>query len=531
MAPLFSASLCAFGLAVAPAAALVAKAAQVGPSKRAGLRKISSSAYTKAMLTPVRSVAVETESLPLASDTLTADRAKLGELVDEEDEEDGEAKRAARLAKAEKPLDVFVVGLSHHNAQVEVREKLAIAESDWEEAARAIVDESNGAVVEAAILSTCNRFEVYFSARDARAGMAATTAYLQKRSNLPMAELRSSLFMLADSDCVAHAFRVSGGLDSLVVGEGQILAQMKACYAHAVAEEGAGGKVTTRLLNAAVAAGKRVRDETGISKGAVSISSAAYELAADRAMADLEMPVMDADVVIVGAGKMTRLLLTHMASHGLKKCVVVNRSRPRADELAAEYKDSHDIDITVALSDELESYVADADLVFTASSAEGYVVEAPSVADRERRLMLVDIAVPRNVDPATVGMANVASYDVDSLKAVVAANTAKRRKEIVAAEKLLEDDKNAFRGWVTSLGAVPEIMRLQQKAEEMRVQEMRRANAKLASLSQKEIDAVERLSRGIVSKLLHGPLSQVRAEGDPESKRNTLGMLRDMFRL
>jgi len=322
-------------------------------------------------------------------------------------------------------------------------------------------------------------------------------------------------------------------LDSLVVGEGQILAQMKACYAHAVNEDGAGGKVTSRLLNSAVAAGKRVRDETGISRGAVSISSAAYELAANRALADLEMTVQDARVVIVGAGKMTRLLLTHMASHGLEKCVVVNRSRPRADELAAEFKESHGIDIEVALADDLLTHVADADIVFTASSAEGYVISAPDVENRDDRVMLVDIAVPRNVDPATVGMAGVASYDVDSLKAVVSRNTALRRKEIVAAEKLLDLDKDAFRSWIASLGAVPDIMRLQEKAESMRLDEMRRANAKLASLSQKEIEAVERLSRGIVNKLLHGPMSSVRANDNksPTQKRDALALLKNMFRL
>ncbi|KAJ1457279.1 Glutamyl-tRNAGlu reductase [Pelagophyceae sp. CCMP2097] len=465
------------------------------------------------------------EALPLAA--ADASRAALAAMVDDDDEE--AAKRLARLSAAEKPLDVFVVGLSHHNAKIDVREKLAIAEAEWETAAREIVEASNGAVAEAAVLSTCNRFEVYFSARDGRQAIAATTAYLQKRSGLAMGDLRSSLFMLSDEDAVAHAFKVSAGLDSLVVGEGQILAQMKACYAHAI--DGAGGKVTSRLLNAAVAAGKRVRDETGISRGAVSISSAAYELAADRAVADLGMTVQEASVTMVGAGKMTRLLLTHMASHGLTKCVLVNRSRPRAQAMADEFKLSHDIDITVVLSDELEVNVQNADLVFTASSAEGFVIEASSVADRQRRLMLVDIAVPRNVDPATVGMKNVASYDVDSLKAVVSRNTAKRRKEIVAAEVLLEEDALTFRGWVTSLGAVPEIMKLQKHAEQMRQQEMRRANARLASLSQKEIEAVERLSRGIVSKLLHGPMTSVRdVSSSPEEKQNALSMLKQMFR-
>ena len=473
-----------------------------------------------------RVAVLEAAMLPLGSAALS-------------DEEAAAAKREARLKSAAEALDVYVVGLSHHNAKVEVREKLAIPEAEWEDAAGEIVGSSGGAIAEAAVLSTCNRFEVYFAARDARAAFAAMSGYFQRRSGLPMAELRGSLFMLTEEDATAHALRVSAGLDSLVVGEGQILSQMKACYAHAV--EGSGGKVTSRLLNAAVAAGKRARDETDIAKGAVSISSAAYELAAERAPRDLGgLALADARVLVVGAGKMTRLLLTHMASHGSvgKTCTILNRSRPRADEIAADYKASHDVDIDVVASEGDDALVyelaKDADVIFTASSAMDYVLEADKLADVARtvgreRCMLVDIAVPRNVDPACDGVEGVAAYDVDSLKAVVEKNTAKRRREIVEAEKLLEEEKDAFRGWVASLGAVPAITKLQTKAEALRAAEMKRADPKLQSLSPREIEAVERLSRGIVSKLLHGPMSALRADGSPESKKNALSVLKNMF--
>lgn len=449
-------------------------------------------------------------------------------------EEDDEAKRARRLAAAEKPLDVFVVGLSHHNAAVETREKLAIPEAEWAEAACEIVAASQGTVEEAAVLSTCNRFEVYFAARDARAGFAATSAYLQKRSELPMATLRASLFMLSYEHATAHALKVSAGLDSLVVGEGQILSQMKQCYAHAV-DGGAGGKVTSRLINAAVAAGKRARDETDIAKGAVSISSAAYELANARAPGDLAKPLAEAEVVVVGAGKMTRLLLTHMASHGLKKCVLLNRSEPRAKALADEFKESHDVDITVAATDgendRIAPFVEAADVVFTSTSSETYVVDLPMLEGRTKPLMLVDISVPRNVDPACDDLPGVHAYDVDSLKAVVAQNTAKRRREILAAQKLLDEDCASFRGWIASLGAVPAITNLQRKAEDLRLAEMKKANSRLKNLSQREIEAVERLSRGIVSKLLHGPMSALRDPADAQAKLSPLSFVRKMFKL
>lgn len=468
-----------------------------------------------------------TEALPLSS------------VVLDDEAEAAREKRERRIANAGTALDVFVVGLSHHNAKVEVREKLAVPEAEWEETARAIVAESNGAIDEAAVLSTCNRFEVYFSAKDARAAFSSVSRYFQGRSGLPMAELRESLFMLTEDDATAHALRVSAGLDSLVVGEGQILSQMKACYAHAV--EGAGGKVTSRLLNAAVAAGKRARDETDIAKGAVSISSAAYELAAERAPRDLAgLDLADARVLIVGAGKMTRLLLTHMASHGAvgRTCTILNRSFQRARDMADEYEEGYDVEIDVVASDGDDAVAYElaqkADVIFTASSAVDYIFEAEKLKALKRtagreKLMLVDIAVPRNVDPACDGVDQVSAYDVDSLKAVVERNTAKRRREIVEAEKLLEEERAAFRSWIASLGAVPAITRLQSKAEALRQSEMKRADAKLASLSPREIDAVERLSRGIVSKLLHGPMASLRSEGTQEEKKSTLSALKNMF--
>merc|ERR1719337_270015 len=226
---------------VSSARALVAPAVQPARAAPARTHRAATARTPRA----ATMTEVETkEALPLSSVVL-------------DEEEERRLKKERRLAAAETSLDVFVVGLSHHNAKVEVREKLAIPQDEWSESAQAIVDDSNGAIAEAAVLSTCNRFEVYFSARDARAAFASISQHFQERSGLPMAELRESLFMLTESDASAHALRVSAGLDSLVVGEGQILSQMKACYANAI--EGAGGKVTSRLLNTAVAAGKRAR--------------------------------------------------------------------------------------------------------------------------------------------------------------------------------------------------------------------------------------------------------------------------------
>ena len=294
-------------------------------------------------------------------------------------------------------MQVHCVGLSIHHADVEVREKLAIPEANWNEASNALCA-SSSAVAEAAVLSTCNRFEVYYAATDARAAMAAVTKYLSERSKIPIGTLRKNLFMLSGEDAVWHLMRVAGGLDSLVVGEGQILSQVRQCYLHSTEEDGCGGKVLSRLLNNAVAAGKRVRSETAISKGSVSISSAAVELSEMMSMADLKLPFEQARLAAVGAGKMTRLLITHLASRGLERFTIVNRSLGRPQELQEQFPD---VDIEIKLMDDLWDVVGRSDIVYTATSCEDYVIDAQKLEENGlasgRPLMLVDISVPRNI--------------------------------------------------------------------------------------------------------------------------------------
>lgn len=301
-----------------------------------------------------------------------------------------------RLEAATKGLQVHVVGLSIHHAQVDVREKLAVPEADWNAASAEIC--STGEVAEAAVLSTCNRFEVYYAASSPREAMAAITKYLAKRSDLPVSVLRKNLFMLSGDDAVWHLMRVSGGLDSLVVGEGQILSQVRQCHLHSIEEDGSGGKVLSRMLNNAVAAGKRVRSETAIAKGSVSISSAAVELSEMLSQPDLKLPFSEARLAVVGAGKMTRLLITHLASRGLEKITIVNRSRGRPEELQEQFPD---VEIEIKLMDDLWDVVGKSDIVYVATSSEDYVIDGPLLEENGlaggNPLMLMDISVPRNV--------------------------------------------------------------------------------------------------------------------------------------
>jgi glutamyl-tRNA reductase len=325
--------------------------------------------------------------------------------------------KAKRKEQANNPLQVHVIGLSHHNAAVEVRERLAVPEPEWNAESARLCTADN--IAEAAVLSTCNRFEVYVASHDAHAAIHEAITLLQQRSGLPPAELRRSLFILSAEDAVWHILRVSAGLDSLVVGEGQILSQVRQCYLHGTEEDGCAGKVVARLLNTAVSAGKRVRSETSISKGAVSISSAAAEFSKFRSELDLGIPFDQARITIVGAGTMSRLLLIHLQSLGVKAVTLVNRSMPKCLELQAEFPD---LKFDVRLSDQLEATLLDSDVVYTSTSATGCIVTQPQLealgAGKAKPLMFVDISVPRNVESECNEVEGVFAYDVDDLKMV-----------------------------------------------------------------------------------------------------------------
>lgn len=496
-----------------------------------------------ALSAPLIAVAPSSAERGLFRRALSSLRATV-ENVDNLENNKGNKKKSKKERKAAstKPLEVHVIGLSHHNAKVEVREKLAVPQEEWNSVSADLCKYGTGSVAEAAVLSTCNRFEVFVSASDSRAAMLDATQFLSERSGVAPGELRGNLFMLSGEDAIWHLLRVAGGLDSLVVGEGQILSQTKACFEKATelpVEEaegrpavvgGSGGKVLSKLLNTAVAAGKRVRSETNISRGAVSISSAAAEFTAQRIPQDLGKDIQDARLLIIGAGTMSRLLLTHLSSQGIKKAVLMNRSSPRMEELAAEYPD---MDIELHLTDTLWEEIAKADVVYTSTSAtDPFVTKALLEEHGVSETMLVDISVPRNVDTDCNEVAGITAYNVDDLKAVVARNTALRQREVLEAEVLLAEEAEKFRGWQQSLGAIPAINALQQKAEAFRAAELKKVAGKLGELSNKERDAVERLSRGIVNKLLHGPMSTLRAsDGTPEEQNRKLSTLNRMFGL
>ena len=421
-------------------------------------------------------------------------------------------------------MNIAVVGLSHKTAPVEVREKLSIPEPKIEAAIAQLRSYPN--IQEVAILSTCNRLEIYIVTTESEPGVREVMQFLSECSKLHLQSLRPHLFILLHEDAVMHLMRVASGLDSLVLGEGQILAQVK--QTHKLAQQYKGvGRILERLFKQALTAGKRVRTETSIGTGAVSISSAAAELAQLKGQ-----HLATSRIAIIGAGKMSRLLVQHLLSKGASHIAIVNRSMRGAEELAGLFKDAT---LHLHLLSDMMPVIADSDLVFTSTAATDPLLnkaKLEAVLKPDRPLMLVDISVPRNVDSDVKELANVKSFNVDDLKAVVAQNHESRRKMAMEAEGLLEQEVETFDVWLRGLETVPTISCLRDKIELIREQELEKALSRLGSeFSEKHQDVIESLTRGIVNKILHDPMVQLRAQQDIEARRQAMHTLQTLFNL
>ena len=325
-------------------------------------------------------------------------------------------------------MNIAVIGLSHKTAPVEVREKLSIPETEIQNPITQLC--SGTYTQEVGILSTCNRLEIYVVTKEIQPGIMEVTQFLSDYSKVPLNQLRPHLFMLLHEDSIMHLMRVAAGLDSLVLGEGQILAQVK--QTHKLGQKYKGiGRILNRLFKQAVTAGKRVRSETSIGTGAVSISSAAVELAQMK-LEDLS----NYRVAIVGAGKMSKLLVQHLLAKGANKISIINRSVGRAQDLANSFKDAY---INVYSMSEMAQVIADSDLVFTSTGASEPILDKAKlevILDPLTSLMLVDISVPRNIANDVSKLPNVTCFNVDDLKAVVAQNQESRRQMAIEAEIL-----------------------------------------------------------------------------------------------
>ena len=421
-------------------------------------------------------------------------------------------------------MNIAVVGLSHKTAPVDVREKLSIPETLYERAIAQLCACPH--LEEVAVLSTCNRLEIYLVTSETEQGIREVTQFLSDHSKLFLPQLRPHLFTLLHQDAVMHLMRVAAGLDSLVLGEGQILAQVKHCHKLGQQHQGI-GRVLNQLFKQALTAGKRVRTETSIGTGAVSISSAAVELAQIKAQ-----NLAACRVGILGAGKMSRLLVQHLLSKGAVNISILNRSVERAQELAKLFPDAA---LNLHPLSDLPTVLANSDIVFTSTAATEPLLDRAKlemVLDPAQPLMLFDIAVPRNVHTDVNELAHVQAFNVDDLKAVVAQNQESRRQMAMEAETLLDEEVDTFDSWLRSLETVSTISSLREKVETIRAQELEKALSRLGTeFAEKHHEVIEALTRGIVNKILHDPMVQLRAQQDIEARRQAMQTLTTLFNL
>ncbi len=396
-------------------------------------------------------------------------------------------------------MHLVLVGLSHKTAPVAIREKLTFP-AETQEDALGRLTRSEG-IREAVIVSTCNRTEVYAVAADDEGGVETVIDFLTAFCELDRAELSRYLYVVTGDTVVRHLFRVVASLDSMVIGEAQILGQAKAAYDHAF-NAGATGRAFNKLFRQSFELGKRVRTETAIGESAVSISYAAVELA-KKVFDSLD----GRTILILGAGEMSELTAKHLVSNGATHVLVANRTFERAQDMAARFHG------TAIEYERLYEGMRDADIVISSTAATEYVITknelAPVARSRTRPLFFIDIAVPRDIDPGVNDLGGVFLYDIDDLSGVVESNLEERMVEARRAETIIEEEIAAFFGWVESMEVVPTVAEIRAKAEVIRQIELEKALKRL-NLSDKDRKTVEALTCAIVNKMLHGPTARLK---------------------
>ncbi|MDR5684139.1 MAG: glutamyl-tRNA reductase [Armatimonadota bacterium] len=406
-------------------------------------------------------------------------------------------------------MQIVAVGMSHRTAPVEARERVAFLESRIGSAAALLCQRAG--VREAVLLSTCNRTEAYAAVDDPDAGVEAVVAFLCAYHEVGRQDIEPYLYAHRGVQAAQHLFRVAAGLDSMLLGETQILGQVRDAYA-AAREAGSAGPVLGALFREAIAAGRRVRQETGIDRGAVSVPGAAVAMAR-RLVGDLRGRA----VLVVGAGEMAELTVRHLASAGCAPIAVCNRTLDNARTLAAM------VGGRAVRFDELGGQLAAADILVTSTGAPHPVIEVPLVRQamhgRGRPLVILDIAVPRDVDPAVAQIDGVHLVNIDDLEGMRAQTHARRSKAVARAEAIAREHAEAFGAWLRSVRVVPLIAALRARADAVLDEEWRRVLPQLASLSARERETVRATLRRVVNRLLHAQivrLKDVAREHDPE---------------
>jgi glutamyl-tRNA reductase len=406
-------------------------------------------------------------------------------------------------------MHLLLVGISHRTAPLELLERVDFQTRGVDRALRLLAE--RGSTREAVVLSTCNRAEMYVACDDVTGARADLVAFVSNFHGVDEVDIAPHVYEGTDLDVARHLFRVSSGLDSLVVGEPQILGQVKDAYAVA-AEEQAVGPVLNRLFHASFAVGKRVRTETGLASGAVSISYAAVALAR-KIFGDLK----GRNVLVIGAGEMGKLTALHMRSQGVQRVSIISRTMAHAVRAAATIEGA-----TATPWEAMDAALGASDIVITATGATEPILtkahlESVMRPRRNRPLFIIDIAMPRDVQASAGELEQVFLYNIDDLQSTVQENLARRAGEVTRAEAIIADEVDRFGGWFRSRGAIPTVVALRQRFENIRRTELDRLDFKLSALPPEARARVDEITHLIVEKLLLTPTAQLKAIGDTET--------------
>ncbi len=379
-------------------------------------------------------------------------------------------------------------------------------------------------VEEVLYLSTCNRVEVIASIAEDGKALKALSAFLAQNGGLTDQEAAGCFYEYRDEEAVRHIFRVASSLDSMVMGESQILGQVKDAYRDAL-EKYATGVVLNRLMHCSFRAAKRVRSETGIAVNPVSVSHAAVELA-KKIFGSLD----GKKILLIGAGEMAELTGTQLIEKGAQSIIIANRSLAQAELLAEKFHGK-----AVSL-DSLEKKLVETDIVISSTGAPDFIVTAAMLKKihhqrRNRLLFLIDIAVPRDIEPAASELENVYLYNIDNLQDIVDENVHARRKEAIRAEKIVDEEVERFVNWQRELESVPTIVSLHNKAEDIVKAEMEKASGWIGNLTKEDQEKIEALVHSIVNKVLHSPVTVMKEESSDISSRDIVAAVRRLFRL
>ena len=416
-------------------------------------------------------------------------------------------------------MHLVVIGLNHKTAPIELREKLSISEGQLPDAGKDLA--SREGISECVILSTCNRTEVY-ACTATKADDMVIAEWMGEFFAVPVIEFESYLYSQSGHKAVEHVFRVAAGIDSMVLGEAQILGQVKTAYAAARAA-GTTGSLLSSLLEQAISVGKRARTQTEIGRGAFSVGSVAVQLA-KSIFGELTARV----VLIIGAGEMGELTATHLTASGASTVLVANRTYERAVGLAERFGGR-----AVSFED-LGTAMQSADIVITSTGANEPIISrkiasAVMHARRGRPLFFIDIAVPRDVEPGVGALDGVFVYDIDDLQAAVEAHAAQRRGEVMKVEEIIGAEVADFVVRFRALDAVPVITALRDKFEGIRLQELAKLKERLSRLTPEELNLIDITTRSIVNRICHTPMLQIKDYAAREDSSTRLDAICELF--